>query len=196
MKRIQYLLLAALFAVLTCADVNRDNMFDREADNYPGYPVADFYINGGTATSIYAPQPVTISAESTANPSGSALQYRWLFANDGVWTDWLSVPTITRNYSTLGTETVTLEVINAQSMTDSVSKSISVIDSNAPTASFTFSPTSPGYGATVTFDASGSTDDDSSAAEIQVRWDFENDGAFNTEWSAEKTATHVYDTAG
>jgi uncharacterized repeat protein (TIGR02543 family) len=60
---------------------------------------------------------------------------------------------------------------------------------------FSYAPTNPSIGNTVTFDASSSTDDDSTAGEIQVRWDFENDGTFDTPWSTAKTATHIYNSA-
>ena len=31
---------------------------------------------------------------------------------------------------------------------------------------------------------------------MEIRWDFENDGVFDTDWSTDKVATHVYDAYG
>jgi parallel beta-helix repeat protein len=47
-----------------------------------------------------------------------------------------------------------------------------------------------------TFDASQSWDAEDSADLLQVRWDWEDDGTFDTGWSTEKITTHVYSAAG
>jgi formylglycine-generating enzyme required for sulfatase activity len=66
----------------------------------------------------------------------------------------------------------------------------------APTASFTVIPS---VGATITvfeFDASGSSDAQDAVSLLQVRWDWENDGTWDTGWSTTKTASHQYGTVG
>ncbi len=68
--------------------------------------------------------------------------------------------------------------------------------SGAPAASFTTDPASPTVGRTVSFDASATSDDDTAAASIEVRWDFDGDGTFDTSWSATRTATHAYAAEG
>jgi PKD repeat protein len=62
----------------------------------------------------------------------------------------------------------------------------------APTADFTFSPTSPETGETVTFDASGSIDDGSIE---RYDWDFDGDGTTD-ETTTSPTTTHTYTNAG
>jgi uncharacterized protein (TIGR02145 family) len=64
----------------------------------------------------------------------------------------------------------------------------------APSASFIVIPS---YGTTdVMFavDASGSSDNQDPTSALQVPWDWENDGTFDTEWIATKTALHQYAT--
>lgn len=47
-----------------------------------------------------------------------------------------------------------------------------------------------------TFDASGSRDDKTSGTELEVRFDFENDGKVDTFFSRTKTARHIYASPG
>jgi PKD repeat protein len=64
-------------------------------------------------------------------------------------------------------------------------------DNTAPTASFTFTPSSPSTSDTVTFDASGSSDSDGSIQRYD--WDF---GDGNTATSTGETVTHTYSNTG
>ncbi len=73
-----------------------------------------------------------------------------------------------------------------------------VVDhNNPPSACFT---TSPSSGivllTTFSFDASCTTDDWTPSSSILVRWDFENDGTWDTGWSTTKTTSHTYSTPG
>jgi PKD repeat protein len=58
--------------------------------------------------------------------------------------------------------------------TDSISQTVTVTDNEAPTASFTYAPTSPEAGETVTFNASNSSDSDGTIQSYE--WDFDGDG--------------------
>jgi formylglycine-generating enzyme required for sulfatase activity len=69
------------------------------------------------------------------------------------------------------------------------------LSSTAPTASYSYSPDSVTVGSVVTFDASGSSDGEDAAADLQVRWDFENDGTWDSDWSTSKTITHQFSAA-
>ena len=69
-------------------------------------------------------------------------------------------------------------------------------ENTAPIASFTIDPTSGITETTFTLDASGSTDNEDATSALQVRWDWENDGTFDTDYSTTKTATHQYGTIG
>lgn len=60
----------------------------------------------------------------------------------------------------------------------------------APTASFTVDPTSGTTATVFTFDASGSSDNEDATSELQVRWDWENDGVWDTGYGTTKMATH------
>jgi len=65
-----------------------------------------------------------------------------------------------------------------------------------PTATFTVNPTS-GYTTTVfQFDASACSDAEDATSALQVRWDWENDGTYDTNWSTTKTESHSYTAVG
>ena len=65
-----------------------------------------------------------------------------------------------------------------------------------PTASFSVEPTSGTTSTTFTFDASSSSDNEDATSALKVRWDWTNNGSYDTNWSTDKTTTHQYSTAG
>jgi len=80
--------------------------------------------------------------------------------------------------------------------TDHGSVEIEVEENAAPTAVFT---AEPGYGnleTVFTVDASESSDHETPVEQLEVRWDWEDDGVYDTDWSTTKTATHQFDVTG
>jgi parallel beta-helix repeat protein len=66
----------------------------------------------------------------------------------------------------------------------------------APTAAFTVNPDSGTTSTVFNFDASSSSDPEDPTSALQVRWDWENDNTYDTNWSTTKTATRTFPTAG
>jgi uncharacterized protein (TIGR02145 family) len=65
-----------------------------------------------------------------------------------------------------------------------------------PTASFTVSPSSGTTETQFQFDASGCSDEEDQPSALKVRWDWENDENWDTDWSSNKTVVHQYNIAG
>ncbi len=65
----------------------------------------------------------------------------------------------------------------------------------APTASFSVSPISGDLTTVFTVNASASRDNEDPRDSLQVKWDWENDGKWDTDWSFEKVLTHQYSLA-
>lgn len=65
-----------------------------------------------------------------------------------------------------------------------------------PVASFTVTPTSGSVDTLFTFDASSCFDLQDRPDQLRVRWDWTNDGNWDTEFSTEKTAQHRFASAG
>ena len=68
------------------------------------------------------------------------------------------------------------------------------VDESPPSASFTISPASGPPGTTFTVDASASFS--RAGTTLEFRWDWEDDGKWDTSFSTEGVATHVYDSLG
>lgn len=65
-----------------------------------------------------------------------------------------------------------------------------------PTASFTLSPTTGDVTETFTANASSSHDSEDPTSALEVRWDWEDDGIWDTGWSTTKEAQNQYDNPG
>ncbi|MEE4255859.1 MAG: PKD domain-containing protein [Bacteroidales bacterium] len=66
-------------------------------------------------------------------------------------------------------------------------------ESKPPVASFTISPSTGPFTQSFNFNASSSYDDDEATESLQVRWDFDGDGSFDTQYSTTKTAEYTYE---
>ncbi|MBU2649530.1 MAG: PKD domain-containing protein [Bacteroidetes bacterium] len=67
---------------------------------------------------------------------------------------------------------------------------------HAPVASFTVNPTTGNTTTLFVFDASASTDQEDALSSLTLRWDFDNDGTWDTPVSGSPLASHQYTTAG
>jgi len=65
-----------------------------------------------------------------------------------------------------------------------------------PIAAFTYTPQKVYTCTSAAFDASSSSDIDDPVSALQVRWDWENDGTYDTSLSYQKTAQHSFSTSG
>ena len=66
----------------------------------------------------------------------------------------------------------------------------------APVASFTINPTSGTVDTVFDSDAISSSDNEDELAVLQIRWDWENDNTYDTNYLTTKTATNQYSTPG
>jgi CSLREA domain-containing protein len=62
----------------------------------------------------------------------------------------------------------------------------------SPQASFTVNPSTGDTSTLFTFDASGCSDNEDASSALEVRWDWENDGIYDTNWSTVKKTTHTF----
>jgi len=155
-------------------------------------PTASFTITPetGTTNDTFS---FDASSSNDNEDTNSELQVRWDWENDGTWdTNYYTTKAIIHPYTTIGTFIVNLEVKDTGGLSNTTTKNVNVL----PTASITINPTSGTTATIFSFDASGYTDNEDAASTLEVRWDWENDGTYDTNFSTTKTAVHQYSTFG
>jgi len=130
------------------------------------------------------------------------LEFRWDYNNDGLWeTEWAKTPIVTNKYLEYGYYTIGMEVKDQSGAVSWVSRNLTVIDSagvmaDYPVALFSINPQTGDVNTTFSFSAAASSDLQDEATLLQVRWDFDNNGSWDSDWSTEKTISHKYSTEG
>ena len=99
-------------------------------------------------------------------------------------------------YGSFGTYYSKLTVKDISGKTSSGSLEILVKEPLVPTAQFDISPESGDEETVFNFDASSSYDDEDNFENLFFRWDFEGDGAWETEFGKEYIKNYQYDSAG
>lgn len=69
-------------------------------------------------------------------------------------------------------------------------------NNHIPLANFTVSPSRGDVNTTIGFDADSVSDHEDHVSLLEVRWDWNHDKIYDTEFSTVKTATHKYDAVG
>lgn len=134
-------------------------------------------------------ETATFDASNSSDRNGNIVSYKWDYGDQTTGSGVNS----THAYSSEGIYTVTLTIIDNDGIADIATKLITVMPKPLPPeASFTFSPTSPEVGQTVTFDASNSSDPDGTI--VNYFWIF-GDGTTENQ-TGEVTTIHSYTSEG
>lgn len=162
--------------------------------------------NAPTAVFIVKPEEGTTETVFEFNATSSSdeesaeikLQVRWDWENDGIWdTDYTTEKIINHTYSAAGSYTINMEVRDEGGLTALATHSVTVSQYNtSPTALFEVSPNSGTTNTKYIFDATGSSDSETPSDRLKIRWDWENDGIWDTNYTTEKIINHTYSTEG
>lgn len=121
----------------------------------------------------------------------TSLQVRWDWENDGNWDTNYSIEKLCEHqFSSPGKKNIILEVKDSAGLTDTTKKTLSL--SIAPIAIFSVTPLLGDTTTIFEFDASNSLDNEEDLSSLQVRWDWEDDGEWDTEYSSNKIVIHKY----
>lgn len=126
------------------------------------------------------------------------LKVHWDFDGDGIWDQpWTTDKAAIFVFNEPGRYIAKLEVLDTQGLIGSTTRIINVAAANIkPTAFFTVNPEQGSTETRFVFDASGCTDPEDTPESLQVKWDWNNDGVYDTEFRAIKTIQHVFAEAG
>ncbi len=143
---------------------------------------------------------VVFDASTSFDPdnAGNTFTYRWNFTKDTDFdTEYLSSPQIGYQFTTEGENQVIMEIRDQWGLINQVKVKIWISHANLkPTAAFFVGYE---YGNKTTnfyFDAAGTQDGEDYIDQIKIRWDFESDGVWDTEYAKEKTMYHKYTATG
>jgi PKD repeat protein len=116
---------------------------------------------------------VTFTSTST-DSDGTVKTTRWDFDNDGIFDDPAS-KVVTRQFATPGLHTVTLEVTDDDGATDTLQKTVTVLN-RVPTATIGMGTAAPVSLEPVVFTATAADQDGTVMSRL---WDFDNDNQFD-----------------
>lgn len=122
------------------------------------------------------------------------LQVRWDWESDSVFdTDFSNTKIIKHKFSAGGTLYVSVEVKDTKGKTNRYTDFVRVIWNNQPPkAVLNITPKSGFLQDIFRMDASACSDAEDMNAELMVRFDFEGDGTWDTDYSTTRIATHQY----
>jgi uncharacterized protein (TIGR02145 family) len=173
-------LLDEFFLVVEVADANER-------------PVAAFTLTPetGTIETVFSFDASPSSDKET--PPGELL-VRWDWDNSGAFTQFVAAKTATHQYALPGTYHAVLEVKDGGGHTGTVMKDIVVTGkgNTVPNATFTVSPAQGDSTTLFSFDASGCSDEETPKDQLQVRWDYTNDGNWDTGYTTAKGTTFQF----
>lgn len=174
---------------------SEDKSTDPPPNNGNAAPVASFVVSVPTVGANVA---ILVDASgSTDDQDPAALEVRWDWQDDGIWdTGFSTQKTRSHTYSTAGTKRIRLEVRDAGGLTSTATQTIEVTENGPPTASFAVNPSMGDTETMFELDASGSSDPDDDASSLEVRWDYDDDGVWDTEFQATLTSTHRFELGG
>jgi len=158
-------------------------------------PIAHFTINPEKG-SIGTTFEFDASKSSDFEDYSSLLEVSWDFNNDGIWdTPFTIEKKATYRYSSPGIKIVRLEVKNSRGLADTCTREITVtLGDLPPEASFIVTPENMhGDNAFhIAVNATRSYDAEDEKSLLQIRWDFEDDGVWDTSYSNDLISDHTY----
>jgi len=132
----------------------------------------------------------SITFTGSASGGTSPYQYRWDWTNDGTYdTSYSSSNTASHSYSSAGSYTVKLQIKDNTGATATDTAQVTITSGLVAEAGGPYSGTVD-QSITFTGSASGGT------SPYQYRWDWTNDGTYDTSYSSSNTASHSYSSAG
>jgi YD repeat-containing protein len=154
-------------------------------------PSSSFTVSQNPAKTATA---ITFDASASKDSDGSIAKYEWDLDGDGTFETTTSTPKVTHSYAAEGTYSVRLRVTDNGGATDLSAQTLTIINNQPPTASFTVNPESAIKNEAIAFNGAASSDPDGTISKYE--WDFNGDGTYETSSASSPTISHTYPTPG
>lgn len=156
-------------------------------------PVASFSVSppeGYVTTEFH----FDASGTSDEDTPASDLKFRWDWDGDGQWdTQYGPGNNTYHQYQNAGTYDVRLEVMDTDGWTDSFHQMVTVLpDTTPPMVMFSVLPENGDINTIFKFDATNTMNLNKVDGELQIRWDWEGDGQWDTGYREDPQAYHRY----
>lgn len=167
-------------------------------------PIPNFTLRNQTNPNLAADLGIILdefsfSASSSKDPDGSdqKIQVRWDFEGDGIFDTSFSTTKLAKHrFYRPGNFQPQLEVLDESGLRATQSQNLKIVINTPPKAELTVTPLTGTPQTKFYFDASDSYDEQSTTNNLEFRFDFENDGIFDTDFSSTKTAWKKFSTPG
>lgn len=142
------------------------------------------------------------SGSSDSQDAAAALTARWDWYNSGYWsTPWQPISqSQPQQFDRHGSKTVRLRVRDSGLLSHDTTCTVEVVPeqpNTAPAARFTITPPTGDIRTLFTMDASGSSDVEDAIAWLSARYDWEDDGVYDTPWTnASQIIQHRFSAPG
>jgi parallel beta-helix repeat protein len=168
--------------------------------NHP--PVALLEVDPGTGT-IDTVFMMNASGSYDVEDIASELRFRWDFGwddspdwDDTAWdTDWTTNSTAEWKFSEPGLHIVRVQVRDSDFALSQAEYYLSLVNFD-PVASFSAMPPSGDLMSVFEFNATSSYDHEDPSDSLMVRWDFDQDGVWEVNWTTDKSAVFQYSASG
>ena len=187
MKKIRpFSLLLIIALIFSCTEKEKDQ---------PPVPIFEIVPATGPFTQVF-----TFNAHATYDNSedNENLMIRWDWESDGKFdTEYSLDRSFEHQFTHADSFNVTMEVMNSKGWTNVEVKPLIVYaDSVPPIASFMIVPDSASVNTIFYFTAAGSSDQYTPVDELEFRWDWQNDGIWDTPYLPDTSIHYKYDLSG
>lgn len=119
---------------------------------------------------------------------------RWDMNVDSIWdASFTAFPSISHRFYQKGNYNIKVEILTIDGQRLTLNKTVKVGQGySAPHAAFKIDPQESNYLTEFTFDASSTFDDEDPFSSLLFRWDFEDDGVWDTNSSPDPVTKHTY----
>ncbi len=161
------------------------------------YPTAVFEVSLLDSGDILTNFTYDASLSYDGGDPNSELEVRWDFDGDKIWdTDWSTEKTIVKRFNEVRVYNTKLEVRDTDSLTNNTTKLIYVL--NTPPLGNAIYINRPAANENYIFEftADELIDLESNSIDLEIQWDFDGDGKWDSEWSLEHESEYQFEKSG